>query len=153
MASFGVTVDIARAPADVFAYLTDVSKVPEWQTSATSAEADGAVRRGARIHERRRFLGRDIRTELEVTEYDPPRRFDVRSRSGPAAFAIAHTLEAAGEGTRLRVQVDVKVGAMMRFAAQGPLKLAEREFRSDIERLKEILEAARSGASREPRSE
>ena len=29
---------------------------------------------------------------------------------------------------------------MMRIAAAGPLKLAEREFRSDLERLKELLE-------------
>jgi uncharacterized protein YndB with AHSA1/START domain len=141
VASFALTVEIARAPADVFAYLTDVSTLPEWQGSATSADVDGAVRQGARIRERRRFLGRDVRTELEVTAYEPPRRFDVRSRGGPVSFAIRHTLDPAGEGTRLHAHVDVKIGAMMRIAAQGPLKLAEREFRNDFERLKEILES------------
>jgi uncharacterized protein YndB with AHSA1/START domain len=154
---FALTVEIARAPAEVFAYLTDVSKLSEWQATATSADADGAVRPGARIRERRRFLGRDVRTELEVTAYDPPRRFDVQSRGGPVSFTIRHTLDPAGAGTRLHAQVDVKVRSMMRIAAQAPLKLAEREFRADFERLKEILESPSSeessGADRAHRSE
>jgi uncharacterized protein YndB with AHSA1/START domain len=144
MASFEVTVEVARPPADVFAYLTDVSKLPEWQSTASDADIDGAVRQGARIRERRQFLGRDVRTELEVTAYEPPRRFDVRSRVGPVSFSIRHTLVPTGGGTRLRAEVDVKLGTMMRFAAQGPLKMAEREFRGDFSRLKEQLEATPS---------
>jgi carbon monoxide dehydrogenase subunit G len=144
MASFEVTVDVARPQADVFAYLTDVSKLPEWQSTASDAEVAGAVRQGARIRERRQFLGRDVRTELEVTAYEPPQRFDVRSRGGPISFSIRHTLEPATEGTRLRAEVDVKLGTMMRLAAQGPLKMAEREFRGDFVRLKELLEATPS---------
>jgi uncharacterized protein YndB with AHSA1/START domain len=138
---FEIIVDVARPPADVFAYLTDVSKLPEWQTSASEAHVEGAVRLGARISERRHFLGRHIRTELEVTAYEPPQRFDVESRSGPVEFKIRHTLTPTPEGTRLRAEVDVKVGGMMRLAAQGPLKIAEREFRSDFARLKDLLEA------------
>jgi uncharacterized protein YndB with AHSA1/START domain len=141
MASFDITVDVARPPADVFAYLTDVSKLPEWQATASETAIEGAVRQGARIRERRHFLGRDVRTELEVTAYQPPRRFDVRSRGGPVSFAIRHTLSPTPEGTRLRAEVDVQLGRMMRLAAQGPLKIAEREFRSDFTRLKELLEA------------
>lgn len=141
MPTFDVTVDIAREPADVFAYLTDVSKLREWQSTASDAEVDGSVRQGARIRERRQFLGRDVRTELEVTTYEPPGRFDVRSHGGPVAFAIRHRLEPSAVGTHLRAEVDVKLGTMMRIAAQGPLKMAEREFRGDFERLKKLLEA------------
>jgi uncharacterized protein YndB with AHSA1/START domain len=141
MSSFEVTVEVARPPAEVFAYLTDVTKLPEWQATASEAELDGAVRVGSRIRERRHFLGRDVRTELEVTAYDPPRRFDVRSRGGPAAFAIRHTLLPTADGTRLRAEVDVTLSRIMRFAAQGPLKIAEREFRGDFARLKQVLEA------------
>jgi len=137
---FEITLEIARPPADVFAYLTDVSKLPEWQSSAAEAEIDGAVRKGARIRERRRFLGRDVRNELEVTRYEPPERFELSSRSAPVSFTIDHALVPAERGTRLHVQADVKIGTMMRLAAQAPLKAAEREFRQDFERLREILE-------------
>jgi uncharacterized protein YndB with AHSA1/START domain len=141
VASFELTVDVARPPADVFAYLTDVSKVPEWQATASETAVDGAVRQGARIRERRHFLGRDVRTELEVTRYEPHHRFDVRSSGGPVGFAIRHTLTPTAAGTRLRAEVEVTLGRMMRLAAQGPLKIAEREFRGDFARLKEKLEA------------
>ena len=137
---FELTIEIARPPEDVFAYLTDVSNLPAWQSSARAAEADGGIRRGTRIREQRTFMGRDVKTEVEVTGYEFPERFDLRSLSGPVSYEIRHDLKRAGAGTRLHVRADVKVGAMMRIAAQGPLKMAEREFRSDFERLKTILE-------------
>ena len=140
MPRFTLDLQIARPPEDVFAYLTDVTRLPEWQSTASAGEADGPVRLGTRIRERRTFIGRDVRTELEVTGYDPPRRFDVDARGGPVPFAISHVLEAAGGGTKLHVDVDVKLSGMKRLAAQGPLMLAEREFRADFQRLKERLE-------------
>jgi uncharacterized protein YndB with AHSA1/START domain len=140
---FELSVVIARPPAEVFAYLTDVTRLPEWQSSAESVEVDAPVREGTRIRERRSFVGRDVTTELEVTAYEPPHRFDVESRSGPLAFVIRHRLDPAADGTTLDVEVDVKVSGMKRLAVQGPLKLAEREFRSDFERLKQILESAK----------
>jgi carbon monoxide dehydrogenase subunit G len=115
--------------------------LPEWQESAVSAEAEGDLAVGTRIRERRKFIGKEIQTRLEVMAYEPPRRLDVKSRGGPVSFEIHHALEPANGGTRLSVNVDVKVGAMMRIAAQGPLKAAEREFRRDFDRLKEILES------------
>ena len=141
MPGFELTIEIDRPPEDVFAYLTDVSNLPEWQSSARSAEADGKVRKGARIHERRTFMGRYVKTEVEVTGYEFPDLFDLRSRGGPVSYEIHHELKRAGAATRLHVRAEVKIGAMMRIAAQGPLKMAEREFRSDFERLKQILEA------------
>jgi carbon monoxide dehydrogenase subunit G len=137
---FATTVEIARSPEDVFAYLTDVSKLTEWQSSLVSASADGELRVGMHIRERRTFMGREVETELEVTVYEPPRRFDLRSRGGPVSFDIRHVLEPAGDGTRLNAEVDFKLGAMIRIAARPLLKPAEREFHDDFERLKRTLE-------------
>ncbi len=139
---FELTMEIARPPEEVFAYLTDVSNLPEWQSSARAAEPDGNIRKGARIRERRTFMGRDVKTEVEVTGYEFPERFDLRSRGGPVSYEIHHELKRVGAATRLHVRADVKVGTMMRIAAQGPLKMAEREFRSDFARLRKILETS-----------
>ena len=143
MAGFELTEEIARPPGEVFAYLTDVSNLPKWQSSAAEAELQGPMREGARIRERRTFMGRDVNTELEVTAYEPPSRFDVSSRGGSVSYRIQHTLEPSGAGTRLHAAVEVQVGGMMRLAVQGPLKLAEREFRADFARLKRFLEQLR----------
>src|SRR5205823_586300 len=117
MPTFELTLDVARPPADVFAYLTDMSKLPEWQSTVVTASADGPVRLGTRIRERRKFLGRDVQTELEVTTYEAPNRFDAKSRVGPVRLQIRHTLEPSEGATRLHVELDVKVGTMLRIAA------------------------------------
>jgi uncharacterized protein YndB with AHSA1/START domain len=143
---FELTVEIARPPEDVFAYLTDVSNLPEWQRSAVCVETEGPVREGSRLRERRTFLGRTVTTELEVTVYDPPRHFDVNALNGPVRFAISHRLEEQAVGrTRLDVTVQTRAGGLMRIAAGGATRAAEREFRADFQRLKEILEASAPG--------
>ena len=57
MASIGTSVEIARSPEDVFAYITDVSRHPEWQEGLVSAtlESEGPVRVGSRVVHRRKL--------------------------------------------------------------------------------------------------
>ena len=69
---FDLDVAIDRPVADVFAYVTDVRKVPEWQESAESAEW---IEEGKRFRERRQFMGALPRT-------GPPSR---RTRSNPGS--------------------------------------------------------------------
>jgi uncharacterized membrane protein len=134
---FDLEVTIDRPVADVFAYVSDVRTLPEWQESAETAEW---IEEGKRFRERRAFLGRTAQLELEVTARDENRRFDVRSVSGPVRFEIRHSFAAAGEGTRLSVTADAKIGGALKFAARMAQGQAERQFRGDLERLKEILE-------------
>jgi uncharacterized protein YndB with AHSA1/START domain len=137
---FEVEIDIDRPPEDVFAVLTDIARLPEWQGSATSAYAEGPLGVGTRIRERRRFLGREYRVVQEVSAYNPPHRFDIRSVEGPLPLSVSHTLEPSGGGTHLEVVGEAKPKRMLRFAAAGIAKTAEAEFRRDFERLKELLE-------------
>ena len=137
---FDVEIDIDRPPEDVFALLTDIPRLPEWQRSAVSAAAEGEVAVGTRIRETRRFLGREYRVVHEVTAYDPPHRFDIRSVEGPIPLSVRHTLEPSGGGTRLEVVGEANPKGVLRFAAGGIAKTAEAEFHRDFERLKELLE-------------
>jgi len=92
MPSFDLTIEIDRPPDEVFALLTDIDRLPEWQESAVSASANGPLRVGTVIGEQRRFMGRDVQTKDEVTAYEPPRRFDLKSSGGPVSYTIRHTL-------------------------------------------------------------
>jgi uncharacterized protein YndB with AHSA1/START domain len=138
---FHVELDVDRPPEDVFALLTDIARLPEWQGSAVSASAEGSLGVGTRLRETRRFLGREYRVVHEVTAYDPPHRFDVRSVEGPFPLSVTHTLEPSGGGTRLDVVGEANPKGVLRFAAGGIAKTAEAEFRRDFDRLKELLEA------------
>jgi uncharacterized membrane protein len=140
---FDLEVTIDRPVADVFAYVSDVRNLPTWQESADAAEW---IDEGKRFSERRSFLGRTAKLELEVTAREE-NRFDVRSVSGPVRFEIRHSFAEAGNGTRLSVTAEAKLGGALRLAGRMAQGQAERQFHSDLERLKKILETdATSGA-------
>jgi uncharacterized protein YndB with AHSA1/START domain len=137
---FDGEIDIDRAPEDVFAALTDVGRLPDWQRSVVSAEMEGEPGVGARLRETRRLMGREVKLVSEVTEYDPPNRFTIRAIEGPIPITVTHTLEPSGGGTHLEVVGEASPKGVMRLAAGKMQKTAESEFRSDLERLKALLE-------------
>jgi uncharacterized membrane protein len=134
---FDLEVTIEQPVGVVFAYVTDVGNLPEWQESAVAADW---IEPGRRFRERRSFLGRTVEIELEVTALEPDRRFDVKAVQGPVRFEIQHAFAAADGGTSLHVSAEAKLEGAMRFAAAMAKGQVERQFRSDLARLKELLE-------------
>jgi uncharacterized protein YndB with AHSA1/START domain len=135
-----LTIEISRPPQEVFDYLADLSKLPEWQASAVESRADGPLAQGTRISERRSFMGRDVDTEVEVAEYDPPRRLTLRALEAPVKLTIEHVLEEHDGGTRLRVTAEGKPTGALWLAGPAAELGARRELNRDFERLKELLE-------------
>jgi carbon monoxide dehydrogenase subunit G len=131
-----LVVDIDRSPEDVYAYLTDVSNLPKWQSGVYSAR-----REGSQIHESRHMLGRELSTTLEIEEEDPPRVFALRALNSPVPFTVRHELEPSGGGTRLTVTGEGDAGMLPGFAAGIMARRAEKQFRKDFERLKKLLES------------
>ena len=131
-----VVVDIDRSPEDVYAFLTDVSNLPKWQSGVYSVR-----REGLQIHESRHMLGRELSTTLEIEEEDPPRVFALRAVNSPVPFSVRHELEPSGGGTRLTVTGEGDAGMLPGFAAGIMARRAEKQFRKDFERLKKLLEA------------
>jgi carbon monoxide dehydrogenase subunit G len=96
-----------------------------------------AERRDGRIEESRSLFGKELHTTLEIVEEEPPRLFTLRALDSPVPFSVRHELEPADEGTRLTVTAD---GDVPGFAAGLLTRRAEKQFRRDFERLKQILE-------------
>jgi uncharacterized protein YndB with AHSA1/START domain len=130
-----LVVEIARPPEEVYAYLTDVSNLPSWQSGVHAAR-----REGSQIHESRHMLGRELHTTLEIEEEEPPRVFALRALNSPVPFTVRHELEPSGDGTRLRVVGEGDPGMLPGFAAGIMTRRAEKQFRRDFERLKQLLE-------------
>lgn len=128
-----LTIEIARTPEEVFAYLTEVSNLPLWQAGVKSA----TLRNGL-VEESRSLLGRQLKTSLEIVEQDEPRVFTLRALDSPVPFTVRHELEPANGGTRLTVTAE---GNVPGFAAGLLARRAEKQFRTDFERLKQILES------------
>ena len=85
MAPVVETVEIAKSPQEVFAYLDDLSRHGEWQEQIESVEllTEGPTRVGSRAVDTRRVPGGRRKITYEITEHDPPRRAAFRGLDGP----------------------------------------------------------------------
>jgi carbon monoxide dehydrogenase subunit G len=137
------SVEIAAPPAEVFAVLADVRRLPEWQSgcSAVTLESDGPVAAGSRFRQRVTFAGKQGEQRVEVEELERDRVLTLRILSGPLPVRARHVLEPVGSGTRLSVVMEGDLGPLGRVA--GPLvrRAAERQFGGWFKRLKELVEA------------
>jgi uncharacterized protein YndB with AHSA1/START domain len=135
------SVVIERPPAEVFSYLTDPANVPEWQSTALEAISEGPMQQGARMSEVRKFLGRKMETTLEVTAYEPGRRFGLKVISGPVPFSVDQTLEPMNGGTRIDVVLEGEPGGFFKLAEPLVERALRRQVEADFAQLKDILEA------------
>jgi len=142
-----VTIDhevlIDRPVDEVFAYLTDVDSLTEWQESvvAVRRETEGPTRVGTRFVEDRSVLGRRVSSTVEVTELEPGRIFSVRVVSGPVSFRVEHRFDPRDGSTLLQVRGEGEPHGLARMARMLVARQARREFERDFSRLKSVLEA------------
>jgi uncharacterized protein YndB with AHSA1/START domain len=143
MAPIVNSIEIARRPEDVWAYLNDVSHLPEWQESAVSARQEGGTGVGSKITVTRR-VGRGERTMTnEVTEANPPRSFAARGIDGPVRGNFTSTIEPVGDGSRSRVTMSLDfeghgIGKLLvPFVVRPQVK---KEVPGNLQKLKELLE-------------
>ncbi len=96
------TITIDRAPAEVFAFVTEVSNMPKWVTGVSSAELrSDAMAEGARFVCRYTSALRPNEVEIEVIAYEAPSLFGLRSARGPVNFEGTLTIEDTPDGTRV----------------------------------------------------
>jgi uncharacterized protein YndB with AHSA1/START domain len=104
MAPIVNSIEIARRPEDVFAYLTNPSNVPDWQQSAVSARGDASpLTVGSRVVVTRRFGRMERAMTNEVTELNPPKSWSLRGTDGPVRGNVKGTIEPLSDGQRSRV--------------------------------------------------
>ena len=134
------TVEIDRPIDEVFAYLTDLERLPEWQASVSEVQVDGPVEPGSRFRDVREFMGRRAASTLEVTELEPPRRFSLRVAEGPIRYEIDHRLEERGQRTSVTFSGRGDTARVPRLMRGMVERAVRRQLASDAESLKQALE-------------
>ncbi len=92
----------------------------------------------------RKFLGRRMESEVEVTAYEPDRRFALKVVSGPVPFTYEQTLEPSDGGTAVKVLLEGEPGGFFKLAEPLVERAVRRQVQADFEQLKDILEARSS---------
>lgn len=147
MAPITNSVEIARSPEDVFAYLTDMSRFTEWQEAVVSARPldDGPMKVGSKATLTRRMGKREQTFTTELTDWNPPRSYGFRGLDGPVRPIGQGTLEPVGDGHRTRFTFSID------FEGHGIGKLlvplivkrqAKKEIVESHEALKKRLEGS-----------
>ncbi len=145
MAAIVFSIDLSRRPEDVFSYVTDPSRLPEWQESVVSVrrEGDAQLAVGSRAVVTRRVGRRELPTTAEVAALNPPRSWGTRGIDGPVRGIERGTIEPLDDGERSRVTIALD------FEAHGIGKLlvpliirwqARRQLPRNEQKLKELLE-------------
>ena len=114
---------IGASPAEVFAYLSDLDRLAEWQSGVTSTRrtSDGEMRVGATAVVTRELMGQRLEAPLTVTEYDPPRRLAIDSEvSGVKAHATLD-LDPAEDGDATNVTFAMEIRGSMLTVFMEPM--------------------------------
>jgi carbon monoxide dehydrogenase subunit G len=119
MAHYNASLDTARSPEEMFAYLSDFSTTVEWDPGVVEAErlGDAPVREGTEFRLVAVFLGRKTPLTYRIVEYDPPSAVTFRGESSTVVSLDRITFEPSGGGTRIVYDADL--------ALKGAFKLAD----------------------------
>ena len=145
MAPITASIDIARRPDDVFAYLDDLARHGEWQEQLISAQklGDEPTQVGTKSTEKRRMGKREMTTTYEVTEHDPPRVFAFHGIDGPVRAVGRATVEplAGGSSSRVSLVLDFEGHGFGKLLVPLARSQSRKQVPKDQQRLKERLES------------
>jgi carbon monoxide dehydrogenase subunit G len=130
---------ISRPPEDVFDFLADARNEPQWLPGALSVEktSEGPVGPGTTFVGTYRRAGR---VELELVEFERPRRVTIRARSKIVDFDDAIDLTPSGAGTRLGALMTAHPRGAMRLVTPLMARTMRRRFAANWTRLAPALE-------------
>lgn len=137
------SVFIARPVAEVYAFVSGEGNYTRWQPGVTEV-IEGGPRNtiGSRFTEVRKFLGRELRTTMEITELVPRSRWVGKVVKGPVPYTVTITYAETGGGTTYTTRVEGEPTGFFKLAENLIAVQLEKGLAEDFQRLKEILEKA-----------
>lgn len=145
MAKVDAHVTIERPAEVVFDYLSDLRNFPEFSSAAQETRLHGdEVGKGSQMTIVAKLLGRRFELEAEVSEYDRPARYGVRT-VGDSAFPLDSdfTIESTGPASCVvHGETGMDGSGFFKIADRALTPIARRQFRHDLETMRDLLEAA-----------
>jgi carbon monoxide dehydrogenase subunit G len=143
MYKFESSTFINRPPQEVFDYVTNPANYAKWSSGIQSAEwtSDGPPGVGSTVKGVAKFLGRKIEFVTEITGWDPPNLWRVKSVGGPIPFESTSKFEAQGDGTLLTETFQGELGGFFKLAEGLVGKQFEKQIEAERAALKLLLES------------
>jgi uncharacterized membrane protein len=138
-------IEIDRPREQVAAYAADPDNATAWYENIDNVEwrTEPPLAAGSRVAFVARFLGRRLSYTYEVVELIPGERLVMRTSDGPFPMETTYAWADAPGGTRMTLRNRGEPAGFSRVAAPMLATAMRRANRKDLQRLKQILEAAR----------
>ena len=134
-------IEVAKTPEEVFPWLYDGDKVPQWTSGLERYEVlGGQIAAGTRIRQTLEVSGSRRSFEEEILDYEPPTA--ARSRFKLEGIAVESTFNVTpnGAGSHVSRTVTAKAeGIAARFLLPIVQPHLERKLESDFEALRALL--------------
>lgn len=142
MARIQHSIAIERPISEVFAFITSLERIAEWQRGVIRSELRSGNRlsSGAQVVEVRQLLGREIEAPWEVTLYEPPYIRGFRMAEGPLQGEGAIRFATEGTGTRVTFEATLHGRGVLRLFESLISSLLQRQTARDFQTAKRILE-------------
>jgi uncharacterized protein YndB with AHSA1/START domain len=142
-AKYSVTVH--RPVETVFAFVSDGEKCPQWRPGVIDIKRVSGDGVGTRYDQGVRGpMGRRIAADYEITVFEPGRRLEFQTITGPARPHGRYDFEEVAGDTRLTFSLDAQLTGLRRLLMGGAVqRTMDAEVRT-LDNLKRVLE--RTGA-------
>jgi hypothetical protein len=138
---FSNAVTINRSRRDVFAFVSDLENIPKWNYAIleTRKTSPGPVAVGS-MYRQVRSLPSRREESLEVTEFEPGRRFAVHGDLGPFSGTLSYEFDDDAGSTRLTNTAHLEGRGVMKLAAPLASARVRDAVAENLQALKAILE-------------
>jgi hypothetical protein len=130
-------IEFIKCPVSAaFGLVSQPESHPLWQRDLESDQiisGDGGA--GSRGREARRYMGRVVITEYEVTEYRDPDLWAFRTVSGPISMSGSVTCTSVAGGTQVRIEI-----SFGGWYGEAMARLAKHQFQGHLRNLKDLIE-------------
>ena len=133
--------DVAASPATCWAVLTDVGRLPDWFTIASSVDVSGPAGHGQELAVRGSHLGMTVTVPLTVDTWDEPSVYGW-SAEEPIPLTFRFALAETDAGCRVDGAVDADVAGLPRVAVRVAVRSLRQQFARSLRELAALSEAA-----------
>ena len=138
------TREMIRRPIDeVFEFVSNVENNPLWQSSVSEGKqtSSGSLGVGTTIMTDSRYLGLRIKTDWEVIEYEPNKKYVAKSISGRRQAKGTWAFEPVPNGTRIDLVAEIGFSGLLIIVEPLLKIIGQKETEKEFAALKDLLEA------------
>ena len=143
MGSFKSDVLIAAPSERVFAALTDLANAPKLLSGVGEVQllTPGPLGKGSRFRETRTVMGSTETVEVEISEFEPNKRYAARNEMNGIKVVYCYDVQARDSGTRVEFECQVTARGLKKLMVPIVVGVLKKTDRQHLESLKQLVES------------